>query len=82
MREEFKCALDLTKEKGKPGMGQGGAWGIFRAFHGQKRELKITDLVTFFSFQIVKNKGADQTARMRRLACAIVFRKQQSQGFS
>ena len=30
----------------------------------------------------VNNKGADQTVRMRRLVCAFVVRKQQSQGFS
>ena len=29
----------------------------------------------------MNNKGADQTARMRRLICAFVVRKQQSQGF-
>ena len=28
------------------------------------------------SFQIANNKGADQTARMRRLVCAFVVRKQ------
>ena len=36
----------------------------------------------YFAFQIANNKGADQTARMRRLVCAFVVRKQQSQGFS
>ena len=36
----------------------------------------------FFTFQIVNNKGADQTARMRRLVCAFVVCKQQSRGFS
>ena len=30
----------------------------------------------------VNNKCADQTARMRRLVCAFIVRKQQSQGFS
>ena len=35
----------------------------------------------YFTFQIANNKGADQTARMRRLVCAFVVRKQQSQGF-
>ena len=35
-----------------------------------------------FSFQIANNKGADQAARMRRLICAFVVRKQQSQGFA
>ena len=33
-------------------------------------------------FQIANNKGADQTARMRRLVCAFVVHKQQSHGFS
>ena len=36
----------------------------------------------YFTFQIGSNKGADQTARMRRLVCAFVARKQQSQSFS
>ena len=35
-----------------------------------------------YTFQIANNKGADQTARMRRLVYASVVRKQQSQGFS
>ena len=33
-------------------------------------------------FQIGNNKGADQTAQMRRLVCAFVVSKQQSQLFS
>ena len=36
----------------------------------------------YFTFQIAKNKGADQTARVRRLVCAFVFCKQQSKSFS
>ena len=32
-------------------------------------------------FQIANNKGADQTARMRRLVCAFVVRKHQIRGF-
>ena len=36
----------------------------------------------YFTFQVVNNKGADQTAWMRRLVCAFVVRKQQNQGFS
>ena len=36
----------------------------------------------YFTFQIGNNKGADQTAQMCRLVCALVVRKQQSQGFS
>ena len=35
-----------------------------------------------YTFQIANNKGADQTARMRRLVYASFVRKQQSQGFS
>ena len=34
------------------------------------------------TFQIANNTGADQTARMRRLVCAFVVRKQHSLGFS
>ena len=34
------------------------------------------------NFQMENNKGVDQTARMRRLVCTLVVRKQQSQGFS
>ena len=36
----------------------------------------------YFTFHIGSNKGADQTARMRRLVCSFVARKPQSQGFS
>ena len=36
----------------------------------------------YFTFQIANNKGSDQPARMRRLVCAFVVPKQQSQGFS
>ena len=35
---------------------------------------------SYLSFKIANNKGADQTARMCRLVCAFVVRKQQSQG--
>ena len=34
-----------------------------------------------FSFQKANNKGADQTARMRRLICACVVRKPPKTGF-
>ena len=34
------------------------------------------------TFQKVNNKGADQTARMRRLVCACVVRKPPKTGFS
>ena len=33
------------------------------------------------TFQKAKNKGADQTARMRRLVCTCVFRKPPKTGF-
>ena len=36
----------------------------------------------YFTFQKTNNKGTDYTARMRRLVCTFVVRKQQSQGFS
>ena len=36
----------------------------------------------YFTFQIANNKGADLAARMRRLVCTLVVRKQQSQGVS
>ena len=32
-----------------------------------------------YTFQIVNNKGADQTVQMRRLFCAFVVHTQQSQ---
>ena len=35
----------------------------------------------YLTFQIANNDGADQTVHMRRLVCAFVIRKQQSQGF-
>ena len=34
------------------------------------------------TLHIANTKGADQSARMRRLVCALIVRKQQSQGFS
>ena len=37
---------------------------------------------SYFTVLIVINKGADQAAQVRRLVCAFVVRKQQSQGFS
>ena len=36
----------------------------------------------YCTFQSLNNKGADQTARMRRLICAFVVRMQQSPVFS
>ena len=46
--------------------------------NGELRDIRPS----YFTFQIVNNKGADQTALMRRLVCAFVVGKQQSQGFS
>ena len=34
--------------------------------------------MSYNAFHQANNKGADQTARMRRLICAFVVRKQQS----
>ena len=53
------------------------------------RNGELYDL-SYFKFHIANNnnnnnnnnKGADQTARMRRVVCAFVVRKQQSDGFS
>ena len=38
-------------------------------------------LPCYFTFQIANDKGADQTARMRRLICAFVVRYQEKSGF-
>ena len=35
----------------------------------------------YFTFQIANDKGADQTARMRRLICAFVIRNKEKSGF-
>ena len=35
----------------------------------------------YFTFQIANDKGADQTARMRRLICVFVVRNQEKSGF-
>ena len=45
------------------------------------RKLKF-HLFTYDTFQKENNKGADQTARMRRLVCACVIRKSRRQVFS
>ena len=34
--------------------------------------------INYYTLQIANNKGADQTARMRRLICSFVVRMQQS----
>ena len=36
---------------------------------------------TYYTFKKANNKGADQTARMRRLVCACVVRKPPKTGF-
>ena len=46
------------------------------------KKWRIKIYMTYFTVHIVNNKRADQTARMRRLVCAFVVHKQQSQGFS
>ena len=74
---------------------------LFFGFQGRSQRLhhieahkikwRIRDIrPSYFSFQIVINKGADQTARMRRLVCALLYatalvcavvvRKHQSRG--
>ena len=47
-----------------------------------KFEFYLFSKFTYDTFQIVNNKGADQTARMRRLDCACVVHKHQRQVFS
>ena len=43
--------------------------------------IELTDIwPSYFTFQIADSKGADPTARMRRLVCAFVVRMHQSQG--
>ena len=60
---------------------QMGARGEARGFIMLKPTLR--DIwPTYFTFQMANNKGADQTEWMRRLICAFVVHKQQSQGFS
>ena len=43
--------------------------------------LEISCRGSYDTFQQENNKGADQTARMRRLVCACVSRKPQKTGF-
>ena len=38
-------------------------------------------MINYGTFQKANNKGADQTARMRRLVCACVVRKPPKTGF-
>ena len=38
-------------------------------------------MYSFYTFQRANNKGADQTARMRRLICAFDVRVQEDQGY-
>ena len=57
--------------------------GVTRVFFLKNGELRdIRPIYSYFTFQIANNKGADQTARMRRLVCACVVPKQQSHCFS
>ena len=44
---------------------------------GELRDIRPS----YFTLNIANNKGADQTARTRRLVCAFVVCKQQSQDF-
>ena len=44
---------------------------------GELRDIRPS----YFTLNKANNKGADQTARMRRLVCAFVVCKQQSQDF-
>ena len=65
-------------------------WG-FRKIEFQTSLLSYTDWLenwnftcskfTYDTFHKVNNKGADQTARMRRLVCACVVRKPPKTGF-
>ena len=48
----------------------------------QKWRIKGFMTYSYFTFHIANNKGADQTARVCRLVCAFVVRKQQYHGFS
>ena len=44
---------------------------------------ELRDMLTLcrFTFQIANDKGADQTARMRRLICTFVVPNQEKSGF-
>ena len=57
------------------------SWQRFIIWESTKKE-ELRDIwPSYFTFQKANNKGADQTAQMRRLVCAFVVRKQQSQSF-
>ena len=48
----------------------------YKARFNQPAQLqRLARKLKYNSFQIANNKGADQTARMRRLVCAFVVRK-------
>ena len=63
----------------------------FRQIETQTCLLSFRDYLEYWNFawskldycalQIANNKGADQTARMRRLVCACVVRKTPKTGF-
>ena len=54
---------------------------VIKYYSSFSRFLLLRQDYCYFTFQIANNKCADQTARMHRLVCAFVVRKQQSQGF-
>ena len=49
-------------------------------YFAQSLEIRGIESRLYFTFQIANNKGAKQTAWMRRLVCIFVVRMQQSQG--
>ena len=55
--------------------------GRSQRFYHVEAHQKHWGTESHFTFQIANNEGADQTARMHRLVCALVVRKQQSQFF-
>ena len=47
-----------------------------------KYNVELRDIrPSYFTLNIANNKGADQTARTRRLVCAFIVCKQQSKDF-
>ena len=52
-----------------------------RLNHVEAHQKQINGELSYLAFQIVNNKGTDQTVQMRRRVCAFVVRKQQSQSF-
>ena len=80
------CEKCLRKESSQNGMTTVHGYTISQRFYHVEAHQKNGELrdiwTSYFTFQIVNNKGTDQTACMRRLVCTFVLRKQQSQGFS